>query len=117
MVLSNQTHIEFLHSRRGKPCWFRQVNYLPIFNYLHFIQKDVGLAAINDAFLSLKSCIYLLLRRYFKGEKCYPEILDLFHETSFKTELGQLLDMNTEHTKLSDPASLDSFTPQRYRMY
>lgn len=42
-------------------------------------------------------------------------MLDVFHEVSFKTELGQHLDMSTEHTPLSAPESLLAFTRDRYR--
>ncbi|OTA20016.1 hypothetical protein BTJ68_15113 [Hortaea werneckii EXF-2000] len=35
--------------------------------------------AINDAFM-LESSIYLLLKKYFKQEKCYVDLMELFHE-------------------------------------
>lgn len=35
--------------------------------------------AINDAFF-LESCIYELLRRQFRQEAYYTDLLDLFHE-------------------------------------
>jgi len=35
--------------------------------------------AINDA-LMLESCIYILLKKYFRQEKYYVDLLELFHE-------------------------------------
>lgn len=54
-------------TRRGQPCWFRKPN--------------VGMVAINDAFL-LESCIYILLKKYFKGQDYYLDLLELFHEVT-----------------------------------
>jgi farnesyl diphosphate synthase len=53
------------HTRRGKPCWFRN--------------KDVDLVGINDAFL-LESCVYKLLRKHFRQENYYVHLLELFLE-------------------------------------
>lgn len=52
-------------TRRGQPCWYR----IP----------TVGNIAINDAFL-LEGAIYHLLKIYFRQERYYVELLDLFHE-------------------------------------
>ena len=41
---------------------------------------------MNDAFM-LVSSIFILLRKYFAGEKSYINILELFHEIMFKTEV------------------------------
>ena len=41
---------------------------------------------MNDAFM-LVSSIFILLRKYFSGEKSYINILELFHEVMFKTEV------------------------------
>jgi len=43
------------------------------------LQEDVGLIAINDT-LILESCIYKLLKKYFRNEKYYIDIVELFHE-------------------------------------
>eukprot|EP01111_Echinosteliopsis_oligospora_P017232 TRINITY_DN739_c0_g1_i1.p1 TRINITY_DN739_c0_g1~~TRINITY_DN739_c0_g1_i1.p1 ORF type:complete len:445 (-),score=88.84 TRINITY_DN739_c0_g1_i1:64-1206(-) len=73
-------------TRRGVPCWYRQP--LPI----NARSGTVGLVAINDAFL-LESMIYRILSKYFRDQPYYVEILELFHEVSYQTELGQLLDL------------------------
>lgn len=68
------------HTRRGAPCWFR----LP----------EVGMIAINDAFM-LESSIYVLLKRYFRQHPSYVDLLELFHEVTLQTEVGQLCDLLT----------------------
>lgn len=67
-------------NRRGKPCWYRN--------------KEVSLIAINDAFM-LESAIYYLLKKHFKKESYYVDLLELFHETTYQTEFGQLIDLIT----------------------
>lgn len=76
-------------TRRGQPCWFRK--------------NGVGMIAINDAFL-LESCIYHFLKKYFRDTDYYIDLVELFHETTFQTELGQLCDLITapeDHVDLS----------------
>ncbi|KAH3670825.1 hypothetical protein WICMUC_004794 [Wickerhamomyces mucosus] len=76
-------------TRRGQPCWYKV--------------PKVGDIAINDAFM-LEGAIYLLLKKYFKQESYYVDLLELFHEVTFQTELGQLLDLITapeDHVDLS----------------
>ena len=41
---------------------------------------------MNDAFM-LVSSVFILLRKYFSGDKSYTSILELFHEVMFKTEV------------------------------
>lgn len=79
-------------TRRGKPCWYRK--------------EGVGMIAINDAFL-LESGIYVLLRRFFRSHPAYIDLVELFHETSFQTELGQLCDLLTAP---EDTVNLDNFS-------
>ncbi|KAI1932945.1 Farnesyl pyrophosphate synthetase [Ophidiomyces ophidiicola] len=67
-------------TRRGEPCWYRR--------------KGVGMIAINDSFM-LESSIYVLLKKQFRSHPAYVDFLELFHETSFQTELGQLCDLLT----------------------
>ncbi|KAI0244573.1 Farnesyl pyrophosphate synthetase, partial [Massospora cicadina] len=67
-------------TRRGQPCWYRL--------------KGVATIAVNDAFM-LEGAIYRVIKKYFKGHPIYPELVDLFLETSWKTELGQLVDLLT----------------------
>ncbi|KAI8928307.1 isoprenoid synthase domain-containing protein [Entophlyctis helioformis] len=57
-------------TRRGSPCWYRQ--------------EGVGM-----------SVIYQLLKKYFKKHAAYGDFLELFHEVTYQTELGQLMDLIT----------------------
>mgnify|MGYP004705882047 FL=1 len=67
-------------TRRGQPCWYRV--------------EGVKEIAINDAFM-LEGAIYILLKKYFRKDSYYIDLLDLFHEVTFQTEMGQLLDLIT----------------------
>lgn len=76
-------------TRRGQPCWYKV--------------EAVGEIAINDSFM-LEGAIYVLLKKYFKQEPYYVDLLELFHDVTFQTELGQLLDLITapeDHVDLS----------------
>lgn len=84
-------------TRRGKPCWYRQ--------------EGVGMIAINDAFM-LEAAIYTLLKKYFRSHPAYVDLIELFHETSYQTELGQLTDLLTAP---EDNVDLDSFSMEKYR--
>ncbi|KHO01470.1 Farnesyl pyrophosphate synthetase [Metarhizium album ARSEF 1941] len=84
-------------TRRGKPCWYRQ--------------EGVGMVAINDAFI-LESTIYMLLRKYFRSHPAYVDIVELFHETTLQTELGQLCDLLTAP---EGKVNLDNFSMTKYR--
>lgn len=42
-------------------------------------QEGVGLIAINDSFC-IEGTIYKILRKHFRSESYYADILDLFHE-------------------------------------
>ncbi|KAF4120457.1 farnesyl diphosphate synthase [Geosmithia morbida] len=83
-------------TRRGKPCWYRH--------------EGVGMVAINDAFI-LESGIYVLLKRYFRDHPAYIDLVELFHETSWQTELGQLCDLLTAP---EDKVDLDNFSLEKY---
>jgi len=83
-------------TRRGKPCWYRQ--------------EGVGMIAINDAFL-LESAIYQLLKKHFKSHPSYVDMIELFHEVTFQTELGQLCDLLTAP---EDVVNLDNFSLEKY---
>ncbi|OZJ06456.1 hypothetical protein BZG36_00616 [Bifiguratus adelaidae] len=84
-------------TRRGQPCWFRR--------------EGINLVAINDSFL-LESCIYIMLKKHFKAESYYVDLLELFHEVSFQTELGQLLDLITAP---EDDVDLNRFSPAKHQ--
>lgn len=84
------------HTRRGNPCWFRK--------------PQVGMIAINDAFM-LESSIYVILRKHFRNHPAYVDFLELFHETSFQTEIGQLCDLLTAP---EDHVDLTAFSPAKH---
>ncbi|KAJ5177232.1 Farnesyl pyrophosphate synthase [Penicillium canariense] len=83
-------------TRRGQPCWYRQ--------------DGVGLIAINDAFM-LESAIYLVLKQRFRSHPAYIDLVELFHETTWQTELGQLCDLITAP---EDNVNLDNFSMEKY---
>jgi len=85
------------HTRRGQPCWFRR--------------PRVGNVAINDSFI-LESCIYVFLKKHFKSEPYYVNLLEFFHEVTFQTELGQLLDLITAP---EDDVDLSKFSPDKHQ--
>lgn len=82
-------------TRRGQKCWYKM--------------EDVGLSAINDAMM-IENGIYYLLKKYFGNKEYYQNIVDLFHEVSFITTLGQLQDIKT-----SQKMDLNLFTMERYK--
>jgi farnesyl diphosphate synthase len=84
-------------TRRGKPCWYRQ--------------EGVGMIAINDAFM-LEAAIYTLLKKYFRDHPRYVDLLELFHEVTYQTEIGQLCDLLTAP---EDKIDLDNFSMEKYR--
>ncbi len=83
-------------TRRGSPCWY--------------LMPKVGMVAINDSFM-LESAIYILLRKHFRQEKCYVDLLELFHDITFKTELGQTCDLLTAP---EDHVDLANFSMEKY---
>jgi len=83
-------------TRRGQPCWYRQ--------------PHVGMIAINDAFM-LEASIYVLLKKYFRSHTSYVDLLELFHEVTFQTELGQLCDLLTAP---EDKVNLNNFSLSKY---
>ncbi|KAJ8980666.1 hypothetical protein NQ317_013278 [Molorchus minor] len=98
-----QTHFLILddvmdssQTRRGVPCWYKN--------------PDVGLQAINDGIITQNS-IYVLLKKYISDLPCYIPILEVMQDITFKTTLGQMLDMMSQ--KDGKP-NLDVFTMSRY---
>ncbi|XP_071651827.1 farnesyl pyrophosphate synthase-like [Temnothorax longispinosus] len=83
--------------RRGQPCWYRY--------------NDIGLAAVNDG-LMLESALFYLIRKHFKGKDCYVNLLETFQDITFKTIMGQSLDMLS--TNFGKKPNLDLFTMNRY---
>ncbi|CAK7200990.1 hypothetical protein SEUCBS139899_003690 [Sporothrix eucalyptigena] len=84
-------------TRRGKPCWYRH--------------EGVGMIAINDAFM-LESAIYTLLKEHFRQHPSYIDLVELFHEVTFQTEIGQLADLLTAP---EDKVNLDNFSMSKYQ--
>ncbi|KDR80645.1 hypothetical protein GALMADRAFT_61244 [Galerina marginata CBS 339.88] len=85
-------------TRRGQPCWYRV--------------SEVGLIAINDSFM-LEGAIYRLLKVHFRSESYYADLLDVFHETTYQTEMGQLVDLITAPENKVD---LSKFSLERHRL-
>lgn len=88
-------------TRRGQPCWYR-------------VEKPykVGLISINDAFM-LEGAIYYLLKKHFKKESYYVDLLDLFLETTYQTEMGQLIDLITAP---EDDIDLNRFSLKKHSL-
>ena len=90
-------------TRRGSPCWYK----------CPAVTQD---NAINDA-LILENMIYQTLRRHFRTRPFYVQLLELFIDTTFRTEVGQHIDTNG--TPYADgaraPLDLSRFTIDRYR--
>ncbi|XP_063790985.1 farnesyl pyrophosphate synthase-like isoform X3 [Pseudophryne corroboree] len=84
-------------TRRGKTCWYKK--------------EGIGLDAINDSFL-LESCVYRLLRKHCRGQPYYLNLLELFLEISYQTELGQTLDLIFSQLGKVD---LAQYTETRYK--
>uniref|UniRef100_A0A7S3EA85 Farnesyl pyrophosphate synthase n=1 Tax=Rhodosorus marinus TaxID=101924 RepID=A0A7S3EA85_9RHOD len=71
-------------TRRGQPCFYK----LP----------EIGLKAVNDSIV-LEALLYEILRKYFRSAQCYQDIFDLFHEITFTTSVGQLLDLTSQKVR------------------
>ncbi|RGP59874.1 farnesyl pyrophosphate synthetase [Fusarium longipes] len=84
-------------TRRGRSSWHSK--------------NGIGLIAINDACI-LEAGIYVLLKRYFRGHPSYVPMLELIHETTFQTEMGQLCDLTCAAAK--NKGSIESFSIERY---
>ena len=85
------------HTRRGQPCWFRQPN--------------VGMIAINDAFM-LESSICILLKKHFRQHPSYIDLVELIQEVTFQTEIGQSCDLLTAP---EDKVDLSQFSPAKHQ--
>ncbi|XP_010346708.1 farnesyl pyrophosphate synthase isoform X1 [Saimiri boliviensis] len=84
-------------TRRGQLCWYQK--------------PGVGLDAINDAIL-LEACIYRLLKLYCREQPYYLNLIELFLQSSYQTEIGQTLDLITAPQGNVD---LGRFTEKRYK--
>jgi farnesyl diphosphate synthase len=86
--------------RRGKPAWFKT--------------DGVGLIAINDSFL-LKSHISHILR-FACGDDAalYGRLQDAFVEVTWRTELGQGLDLTSFEDGSAAKGDFGNYTEERY---
>ncbi|XP_007457999.1 PREDICTED: farnesyl pyrophosphate synthase isoform X1 [Lipotes vexillifer] len=84
-------------TRRGQICWYQK--------------PGIGLDAINDAFL-LEACVYRLLKFYCREQPYYMNLIELFLQSSYQTEIGQTLDLITAPQGNVD---LGRFTEKRYK--
>ena len=84
------------HTRRGQPCWFRR--------------PEVGTVAINDAFM-LEAAIFIILKKRFRAHPAYLDMLELLQETTWRTEVGQLVDLLTAPP---DKVDLDAFSRETF---
>ena len=50
--------------------------------------------ACND-YILLECCIYRIVKKHFSGHEAYAAVNDLFHEVTYQTSIGQLLDLTT----------------------
>jgi len=74
-------------TRRGQPCWYQRPHPMGTSP-----NEKIGSIAINDSFI-VESLIYRILRQHFGLEPYYADLINLFHEVTFQTEIGQLLDL------------------------
>lgn len=81
-------------TRRGHKCWYKV--------------DDVGLCAINDSMM-IENGIYFLLKKYFGDKEYYNQVVDLFHEVTFITTIGQLQDLKTAG------GDVTTFTMEKYK--
>ena len=83
-------------TRRGQICWYQK--------------PGIGLDAINDALL-LEASIYCLLKFYCREQPYYLNLLELFLQSFYQTEIGQTLDLMTAPQGHMD---LGRYTEKRY---
>lgn len=84
-------------TRRGQMCWYQK--------------PGIGLDAINDALL-MEACIYQLLKFFCREQPYYLNLIELFLQSSYQTEIGQVLDLITAPQGNVD---LGRFTEKRYK--
>lgn len=94
MFLITDDIMDKSETRRGQPCWYKL--------------EDVGMIAINDS-LMIESSIFYILKKYFEDTDYYIKLVELFHEASMITTIGQSLDIQMSN---KDPRS---FTMDRYK--
>ena len=58
--------------------------------------------------------MFELIRKRFRGRPSYVSLLELFHEVTLQTEIGQLLDLTSQ--PIDGTPDLQRFTPSRHAM-
>nr|XP_020021765.1 farnesyl pyrophosphate synthase isoform X1 [Castor canadensis] len=89
--------MDYSHTRRGQVCWYKK--------------PGIGLDAVNDALL-LEACIYRLLKYYCREQPYYLNLIELFLQSCYQTEIGQTLDLITAP---QDHVDLGRYTEKRYK--
>lgn len=64
--------------RYGQPSWHKR--------------PDVGMAAVNDAYL-MKSAVFSLLDRYFYEKSSYVHLTRRFHQTMYVAAFNEVVDL------------------------
>ncbi|KAJ6516421.1 farnesyl-diphosphate synthase [Mycena sanguinolenta] len=85
-------------TRRGQPCYYRA--------------PGIGMIAINDSIM-LEGAQYFLLKKHFRSTPYYVDLLELFHDTTYQTEMGQLIDLITAP---EDHVDLSKFSLEKHRL-
>jgi len=104
-------------TRRGQPCYYRlgstTVQYTdPQGKKQPIDLPPVNTIAVNDA-LMLECALYHVIKRYFRKEKWYVDVLEAFLETSYQTEMGQLIDLITAP---EGDVNLSRFSLEKHRL-
>jgi len=95
-------------TRRGQPCWYMRPHPLG-----SNAKEMIGNIAINDSFI-LESLIYRILKKHFSTESYYGDLLNLFHDVTYQTEVGQLLDLTSNLP--GGKVDLSLFTLENYQL-
>ncbi|KAE9019122.1 hypothetical protein PR003_g13459 [Phytophthora rubi] len=67
--------------------------------------------AINDAFL-LEAFVLQILKKHFRSESYYLDLVETFDDVVFHSDIGQLIDLPSQH--LDGEVDLDRFTVESY---
>mmetsp|Transcript_10262 Transcript_10262/g.14010 ORF Transcript_10262/g.14010 Transcript_10262/m.14010 type:complete len:380 (+) Transcript_10262:293-1432(+) len=97
MFLVADDIMDHSEQRRGKQCWYKR--------------KEVEMIAVNDA-LMLDALIYRILKMYFRDTRYYTCLVDMFHEVTFHTTMGELNDLLTAPIGNVD---LDKYSLPKYK--
>jgi len=84
-------------TRRGHPCWYKL--------------EHVGGKAVNDAML-LMTQVHRLIKKHVTDKELYYDVETVITDTIYQTELGQMLDMETQPPK--GQPDLSQYTVERY---